>query len=144
MGHSNSIITGLLLKPLNKVHRPVSERYQHVGGIVLAHVCTPAGVRALNLGLVYITPLLKVTQPAKQQPHRRTVAADRSIIGCRQDALPNQRAVTDRRVSARGQTTQFSCTHSARIKLSINKAPMTIVPLTIKTRVRLLALINPN
>ncbi len=38
---------------------------------------------ALDFGCAFITPLLKVTPPANQQPCKRTVVAGRSTIGCR-------------------------------------------------------------
>ncbi len=46
--------------------RSVSVYTEQVAGVGLAHACTPAVVRGLNLGRVYDTPLLKVFQPAKQ------------------------------------------------------------------------------
>ncbi len=75
---------------------------------VSSRVHIRSSAHALDCGCAYITPLLKVTRPAKQQPYWQTVADGRSAIGYRQVALPNQRAFTDRRPNARGQATPLS------------------------------------
>ncbi len=82
-----------------------------------------------RFGLAYITPLLKVTQPANQQLRKRTVVTRRSIIGCRQGVLPNQRTVTDRQASACVQSTQNLHSYLIeRIKFPVNKTSLAIVP----------------
>ncbi len=92
------VFNGLQLRQVLK-QRSVSVYTEQVAGVGLAHACIPAVLHALNLGRVYDTLLLKVFQSAKQW---RSLATKRSTIGCNQVALPNQRAVTDRRASAHG------------------------------------------
>ncbi len=51
---------------------------------VRSRVHIRSSAHALDCGRAYITPLLKVSRPAKQQPYWRIVADGRSDIGCRQ------------------------------------------------------------
>ncbi len=72
--------------------------------------------------------MLKVTQPANQQPRKRKVLVGHSTFGCRLIVLSNQRAVTDGRARACGQTTQFTFSvYRVFMVFSINKASSAIV-----------------